>query len=179
MNFFAMPTLKNERACLRLPISIRPRFSSKVMLARLRTGIDKVGSWLRCAAPITTSATPISFFSTAPFLFVFFLAIFFSCSLPPADSFIVFFSEWKNGLLFTPVGLGVAFLLGPYWLSLDRFLGLFLGQSWQCELGLVRGRFFCGGDGSFIGQSRRIAFNTVRRDNDRIGKPFGAGLFPQ
>src|SRR6185503_1582778 len=130
MNFFAMPTLKNERACFRLPISIRPRFSSKVMLARLRTGIDRVGSWLRCAAPITTSATPIRFFSTAPF--------FFSCSLPLAASFTVFLSEWKNGLLFTAGGLGLAFLLGLYCVSLDRFLGLLLGQSWQCELGLVR-----------------------------------------
>jgi hypothetical protein len=96
-----------------------------------------------------------------------------------AASFTVFLSEWKNGLLFTAGGLGLAFLLGLYWLSLDRFLGLLLGQSWQWELGLVRGRFFCGGDGSFLGQSRRIALNTLRRDNDRIGEPFGAGLFSQ
>src|SRR5262245_36395786 len=66
MNFLAMPTLKNARACLRLPISMMPRFSLKLTLARLRTGMERVGSLLRSAAPITTSATPTSFFSTAP-----------------------------------------------------------------------------------------------------------------
>src|SRR6185295_2508241 len=56
----------NERACLRLPISMMPRLALKLMLARLRTGIDRVGSLLRSAAAITVSATPTSFFSTAP-----------------------------------------------------------------------------------------------------------------
>src|SRR5215813_1267857 len=64
MNFLAMPTLKNVRACLRLPISMMPRFSLKLMLARLRTGMVSVGSLLRSAAVITVSATPTSFFST-------------------------------------------------------------------------------------------------------------------
>ena len=66
MNFFAMPTLKKVRACLRLPISMMPRFSLKLTLARLRTGMDSVGSLLRSAAVITASATLMSFFSTAP-----------------------------------------------------------------------------------------------------------------
>ena len=66
MNFLAIPTLKNERACLRLPSSMMPRFSLKLMLARLRTGIASVGSRLRSAAATTASATLMSFFSTAP-----------------------------------------------------------------------------------------------------------------
>ncbi len=69
MNFLAMPTLKNVRACLRLPISMMPRFSLKLTLARLRTGIDSAGSRLRSAAVITMSATPTSFFSTGPIFF--------------------------------------------------------------------------------------------------------------
>src|SRR5262247_3628713 len=64
MNFLAMPTLKKARACLRLPISMMPRFSLKLTLARLRTGMVSVGSLLRSAAVITVSATPTSFFST-------------------------------------------------------------------------------------------------------------------
>src|SRR5262245_20517305 len=69
MNFFAMPTLKKVRACLRLPSSMMPRFSLKLTLARLRTGIASVGSLLRSAAVTTVSATPISFFSTVPAFF--------------------------------------------------------------------------------------------------------------
>ena len=68
MNFLAMPTLKNVRSCLRLPISMMPRFSLKLTLARLRTGIASVGSLLFSAAVITASATLMSFFSTAPVL---------------------------------------------------------------------------------------------------------------
>src|SRR5678815_3320261 len=81
MNFLAMPTLKNVRSCLRLPISMMPRFSLKLTLARLRTGIDSVGSLLRSAAVITASATLISFFSTAPDTF----------ALARAMSFYLFF----------------------------------------------------------------------------------------
>src|SRR5215831_11406724 len=66
MNFFAIPTLKNVRACLRLPSSMIPRCALKVTLARLRTGMDSVGSLLRSAAVITVSATLTSFFSTSP-----------------------------------------------------------------------------------------------------------------
>ena len=77
MNFLAMPTLKNVRACFLRPISMMPRFSLKFTLARLRTGIERVGSWLRCAAVMTRSAMPMSFFSTAPLLFGFFCAMFF------------------------------------------------------------------------------------------------------
>src|SRR5262249_61772905 len=65
MNFLAIPTLKNERACFRFPISIRPRRWLKVTLDRDRTGIGGVGSFRRGAAVITTSATLMSFFSTA------------------------------------------------------------------------------------------------------------------
>src|SRR6266849_6929842 len=69
MNFLAIPTLKNVRACLRLPSSMMPRLALKFTLARLRTGIDSVGSLLRSAAVITASATLTSFFSTAPVFF--------------------------------------------------------------------------------------------------------------
>src|ERR1051325_2477430 len=75
MNFFAMPTLKKVRSCLRRPISIMPRFSLKLTLARVRTGMARVGSWLRCAAVTTVSAILMSFFSTAPLLFAFFRAM--------------------------------------------------------------------------------------------------------
>src|SRR3970040_758751 len=77
MNFLAMPTLKNVRACFLRPISMMPRFSLNVTLARLRTGIDSAGPLLRSAAAITMSATPMSFFSTAPLFFGFFRAMFF------------------------------------------------------------------------------------------------------
>src|SRR6266446_6257807 len=50
MNFFAIPTLKNVRVCFRLPISMMPRFSLKLTLARLRTGIDSVWSRRRLHA---------------------------------------------------------------------------------------------------------------------------------
>src|SRR5437899_12640010 len=64
MNFLAIPTLKNDRACLRRPSSIRPLRSSNVTLESERTGIARVGSFRRCAASMTRSATPTSFFST-------------------------------------------------------------------------------------------------------------------
>src|SRR5467141_792293 len=75
MNFFAIPTLNSVRSCLRLPISMMPRFSLKLTLARLRTGIDNAGSRLRAAAVITVSATPTSFFSTGPGFFTAALAM--------------------------------------------------------------------------------------------------------
>src|SRR5439155_11280387 len=71
MNFFAIPTLKNARACIPLPISIMPLCSLNLTFDRERIGIARVGS-LRCwAAVITLSATPTSFFSTAPLVFPF------------------------------------------------------------------------------------------------------------
>src|ERR1041385_7084480 len=107
MNFFAMPTLKNERACLRLPSSIRPRFSSKLMLARLRIGIENVGSLLRSAAVMTVSAMPMSFFSTTPLVFAFFLAMIVSS----VTKFLLLF--WKYCLnlwvhLFNPFVLSLS-----------------------------------------------------------------------
>src|SRR3984893_1044754 len=75
MNFLAIPTLKNVRAFLRLPSSMIPRFSWKLTLARLRTGIARVGSSLFSAAVITRSATLMSFFSTTPVLLAFALAM--------------------------------------------------------------------------------------------------------
>ena len=54
--------VENVRACFLRPISMMPRFSLKLTLARLRTGIERAGSLLRCAAVMTTSATPTSFF---------------------------------------------------------------------------------------------------------------------
>src|SRR6266550_6467520 len=93
MNFLAIPTLKNVRACFLRPISMRPRFSSKVTLAKLRTGIERVGSLLRCAAVITRSAMPTSFFSTAPLLFGFFCAMFLSCLLALSFAGLGFFKS--------------------------------------------------------------------------------------
>src|SRR5688572_17371825 len=65
MNFLAMATLKKERACLRLPSSMRPLRSLKFTFDSERMGIAMVGSFRRSAASITMSATPTSFFSTA------------------------------------------------------------------------------------------------------------------
>src|SRR5262249_48605082 len=64
MNFLAMPTLKNERACFLLPISIRPLRSLNDTFDRARIGIARLGSFDRSAAVTTTSARPTSFFST-------------------------------------------------------------------------------------------------------------------
>src|SRR5260370_36278156 len=75
MNFLAIATLNSVRSCLRLPISMMPRFSLKLMLARLRTGIDSAGSRLRSAAVITVSATLTSFFSTGAGFFALALAM--------------------------------------------------------------------------------------------------------
>src|SRR5437588_277662 len=72
MNFLAIPTLKNDRACFPLPISIMPLCSLNVTFDRERTGMARVGSLRRSAAVITVSATPTSFFSTALFVFPFF-----------------------------------------------------------------------------------------------------------
>ena len=65
MNRLAIATLKNERTCLRLPISIKPLRALNVTFDSARTGMAKVGSRRRWAASTTTSAIPISFFSTA------------------------------------------------------------------------------------------------------------------
>src|SRR2546423_8271457 len=65
MNFLAIATLKNDRACFRLPISIRPLRSLNSTFESARTGIAMVGSLRFSAAVITRSATPTSFFSTA------------------------------------------------------------------------------------------------------------------
>src|SRR5260221_944776 len=75
MNFLAIATLNSVRSCVRLPISMMPRFSLKLTLARLRTGIDNAGSRLRAAAVITVSATPTSFLSTGPGFFTAALAM--------------------------------------------------------------------------------------------------------
>src|SRR5438552_13589428 len=64
MNFLAIATLKNDRACFRLPISIRPLRSLNSTFESARTGIAMVGSLRFSAAVITRSATPTCFFST-------------------------------------------------------------------------------------------------------------------
>src|SRR6476620_8619052 len=64
MNFLAMPTLKNERACFLWPISISPLRSLNETFDSARIGMAKVGSFDRSAAVTTMSAMPISFFST-------------------------------------------------------------------------------------------------------------------
>ncbi len=75
MNFLAIPTLKNVRACFLLPISIIPLRSLKVTFERERMGIEIVGSFCRCAAVTTVSATLTSFLSTTLGFFSFFLAM--------------------------------------------------------------------------------------------------------
>src|SRR5947209_9623355 len=65
MNFLAIATLKNDRACFRLRRSIRPLRSLNSTFESERTGIAIVGSLRFSAAVITRSATPTSFFSTA------------------------------------------------------------------------------------------------------------------
>ena len=70
-----------ERArLLALPISMMPRFSLKLTLARLRTGIESAGPCSAAPAVITMSATPMSFFSTAPLFFGFRCAMSFPIS---------------------------------------------------------------------------------------------------
>jgi hypothetical protein len=73
---FSLPTLKSA---LFAPTHLDDTRFSLLTLAKLRTGIASAGSWLRCAAVMTTSATPMSFFSTTPLFFGFFAAIFPSC----------------------------------------------------------------------------------------------------
>src|SRR5262249_18992428 len=93
----AIPTLKNVRSCFRRPISMMPRFSLKLTLARLRTGIESAGSLLFCAALITTSATPTSFFSTTPLFFGFFCAMSFPYF---SDALGTRFGRLKTKILF-------------------------------------------------------------------------------
>src|SRR5438552_2267704 len=64
MNFLAIPTLKNERACFRLPISIIPLRGLNDTFESARIGIANVGSFERWAAATTTSAMPTSLVST-------------------------------------------------------------------------------------------------------------------
>src|SRR6185295_762750 len=75
MNLLAMPMLKNDRACFLSPISSKPLRSLKVTFERARIGISIVGSFARCAAEITRSASPINLFSTIPFFVDFVFAI--------------------------------------------------------------------------------------------------------
>src|SRR4029079_4544892 len=69
MNFLAMPTLKNERACFLRPISISLFRSLNDKFDSARMGMANVGSLDRSAAEITMSAMPMSFFSTAVVFF--------------------------------------------------------------------------------------------------------------
>ena len=68
MNFFAMPTLKNDRACFFSPISINPLRGLNETFDRARIGMAKVGSFARSAAVMTIGHSD-EFLSTAPFLF--------------------------------------------------------------------------------------------------------------
>ena len=81
MNFFAIPTLKNDRVCFFSPISISPLRGLNDTFDKARIGISNVGSLARCAAAMTTSAIPTSFFPTAPVFFV------FACAIPCPMSF--------------------------------------------------------------------------------------------
>src|SRR2546422_176370 len=131
MNFLAIATLKNDRACFRLPISIRPLRSLKFTFDSERTGIAMVGSLRFSAAVITRSATPTSFFSTAVG-FRGFLAI-----------------EGALPLLLAP------------------------GARLRCGFALRLPR------GPGFGRRRRrhdrhLAFDTLRRDDDRMRQALGA-----
>ncbi len=64
MNFLAMPTLKNDRACFLSPIVINPLRGLNETFDRARMGMENVGSFERSAAVMTMSARLMSFFST-------------------------------------------------------------------------------------------------------------------
>ena len=176
MNFFAMATLKKVRACFRRPISMMPRFSLKLMLARLRTGMARVGSLLRSAAVITASATLMSFFSTGPGFLAFgighgvlYLFLRFG-RLRPA----------LRGLRLGPGRSGRGLALGRLCLGLDR-LGLdrpgFGRPAPPCPRRAAgsaasarapRPAAQLGGCGAR--QHRRLPFGTVGSDDDRVGQ---------
>src|SRR2546425_3436249 len=137
MNFLAIATLKNDRACFRLPISIRPLRSLKFTFDSERTGIAMVGSLRFSAAAITRSATPTSFFSTAVG-FRGFLAI-----------------EGALPLLLAP---GARLRCG-FALRLPRGPGF--GRRRR------RHRLF-GRRRSVRRHDRHLAFDTLRRDDDRM-----------
>src|SRR4029077_2549174 len=183
MNFLAIPTLKNVRACLRLPSSMMPRFSLKLTLARLRTGIARVGSLLFSAAVITRSATLMSFFSTAPVLLAFSLAM---GSILPRSAL--------RGLRRLPLrGLGPGRLRRghlpggptsrplaagggrgggrPGRLGLARPPGRRLRLGWRRRAPL-RDRTV----GRVAGQVGRLPLRAVRGDDDRVRKAFRAAL---
>src|SRR5215475_3805130 len=177
MNFFAMPTLKNERACLRRPSSIKPFFSSNVTLARLRTGIESVGSLLRSAAVMTVSAMPTSFFSTSPLLFAFFPAMFFLCLL---GSVFLGFGRFKCQ----------HHLFSAWRLNLPRILFVrFFRITSLCNLPGFRLTLGPRGHAGFVqfqrqlwrrhapapltaGQNRHLAFGALGADDNRMGQPF-------
>ena len=165
-----MPTLKKVRSCLRLPISMMPRFSLKLTLARLRTGMDSVGSLLRSAAVITASATLMSFFSTAPVLVGFFRAMSLLHALSCAGFFV------RAGRLCLAVSIFGLRALAAFARSLVVFgaggvspfaarggVGLPLrgGSSRRRRLGAVG-----------AGQHRRLPFGPVGGDDDRVRQAF-------
>src|SRR5262245_54576891 len=151
MNFFAIPTLKNVRACLRLPSSMMPRFSLKLTLARLRTGIASAGSLLRWAAVITTSATPMSFFSTTPGFFD--RAMTRLSLLSPGG-------PGRPGRLARP-GPG----LPPRRLGLVRLRRALVRRHHIARLGAR--------------QHRRVPFGPLGGDDDRVREPLRAALAAQ
>src|SRR5262249_16064799 len=116
-----------------------------------RTGIDSVGSLLRSAAAITTSATPTSFFSTGPGGFVFACAM-VVLSLPrPAGLGVFGCRDAARG------GLRLAF---P-----GRLQPLF---GWRVRLcGIVRRG------------ARRLALGCLGRDDDRVWQTVGTAIATQ
>src|SRR6266404_4675067 len=181
MNFLAIPTLKNVRACLRLPSSMMPRFSLKLTLARLRTGIARVGSLLFSAAVITRSATLMSFFSTAPVLLAFSLAM---GSILPRSALRARLALRRPSLRRLalrgpqlPGGPARRPLAAGRGLGLPARLGCALPAGRRLGLGcLYRARLRGGGVSRVAGQDRRLPLRAVRGDDDRVRKAFRAAL---
>src|SRR5260370_10862988 len=181
MTFLAIPTLKNVRACLRLPSSMMPRFSLKLTLARLRTGIARVGSLLFSAAVITRSATLMSFFSTGPVLLAFALAM--GSFLPR--------SALGAGLALRRPSLRRLALRGPHLprgparrplaagsgLGRPARLGRALPAGRRLGLGcLYRARLRGGGVSRVARKDPRLPLRAPRGDHDLARKTFPAPL---
>src|SRR6202158_257167 len=183
MNFLAIPTLKNVRACLRLPSSMIPRFSLKLTLARLRTGIARVGSLLFSAAVITRSATLMSFFSTTPVLLAFALAM---GSILPRSALRGLRRLALRGLALGRFrGRHLPGWPAPRLLAARRGrgcggpgrLGLALPARRALGLGrLGRARLHARGVGRVAGQVRRLPLRAFRGDDDRVRQAFRAAL---
>src|SRR5216683_4661885 len=181
MNFLAIPTLKNVRACLRLPSSMMPRFSLKLTLARLRTGIARVGSLLFSAAVITRSATLMSFFSTGPVLLAFSLAM---GSILPRSALRARLALRRPSLRRLalrgpqlPGGPARRPLAAGRGLGRPARLGRALPAGRRLRLGcLYRARLRGGGVSRVARQDRRLPLGALRGDDDRVRETLRSAL---